>query len=86
MHVYAGEKSNEGKEKRKKVELSDVAKEIFKTRTKVNYSELTQLLMDAFDVRERTAKSYIRYMREYETLVQDKYNNYMWKNLTNEGK
>lgn len=86
MHVYAGEKSNEEKEKRKKVELSDVAKEIFKTRIKVNYSELVQLLMDAFDVRERTAKSYIKYMREYEILEQDKYNNYMWKNLTNEGK
>ena len=77
MHVYAGEKSNAEKEKRKKAELRDVANEIFKTRSKINYSELTQLLMNLFDVKERTARSYIKYMKDYEILVQDKYNNYI---------
>lgn len=82
MHVYAGEKSIEDKEKRKRTELSNITKEIFKSRKKVSYNDLTELIMDMLDVKERTAKSYIRYMKENEMLSQDSNNYYITGNIS----
>lgn len=82
MHVYAGEKSIEDKEKRKRTELSNITKEIFKLRKKVSYNDLTELIMDMLDVKERTAKSYIRYMKENEMLSQDSNNYYITGNIS----
>lgn len=82
MHVYAGEKSIEDKEKRKRTELSNITKEIFKSRKKVSYNDLTELIMDMLDVKERTAKSYIRYMKENEMLLQDSSNYYIIGNIS----
>ena len=80
--VYAGEKSIEDKEKRKRTELSNITKEIFKSRKKVSYNDLTELIMDMLDVKERTAKSYIRYMKENEMLSQDSNNYYITGNIS----
>ena len=82
MHVYAGEKSIEDKEKRKRTELSNITKEIFKSRKKISYNDLTELIMDMLDVKERTAKSYIRYMKENEMLSQDSSNYYIIGNVS----
>ena len=70
MHTYAGEKSTEETEKRKKQELIGIAKEIFRFRSRLNYAELVQTLMNIVDIKERTAKNYIRYMKEYEIIQQ----------------
>ena len=71
MHIYAGEKSVEDKEKRKKQDLINIAKEIFRDKNKFSYSELVDLLMATMDIKERTAKNYIKYMKEYKIIKQD---------------
>ena len=69
-------------EKLKCTELSNITKEIFKSRKKVSYNDLTELIMDMLDVKERTAKSYIRYMKENEMLLQDSSNYYIIGNIS----
>lgn len=76
MHVSAGEKSVEEKEKRKQDELSVILKDIFRNRRNISYMDLVNELVSAMDIKERTAKSYIRYMKENDMLKQDKFNNY----------
>lgn len=41
-----------------------VARDIFKRRSHLTYNDLCTELQTALDVKERTAKSYIRFMRE----------------------
>ena len=76
MHVAAGEKSMEEKEKRKQDELAAIIKDIFRNRKNISYTDLVNELITALDIKERTAKSYIRYMKENDMLKQDRYNNY----------
>ena len=76
MHVSAGEKSVEEKEKRKQSELSVILKDIFRYRRNISYMDLVNELVSAMDIKERTAKSYIRYMKDNDMLKQDNYNNY----------
>ena len=76
MHVAAGEKSMEEKEKRKQDELAAIIKDIFRNRKTISYTDLVNELITALDIKERTAKSYIRYMKENDMLKQDRYNNY----------
>lgn len=76
MHIYAGEKSVEEKEKRKQDELSSILKDIFRNRKKILYSDLVNELVTAMDIKDRTAKSYIRYMKDCGLLKQDSSNNY----------
>lgn len=64
MHVYRGEKPHKEKEKRKEAELTALAKEIFSTNKRLTYSEFSQEIELLMDVKERTAKSYIRFMSE----------------------
>lgn len=71
MHLYAGEKTKEDKEQRKENELFSVACEIFKRRSHLTYNDLCAELQTALDVKERTAKSYIRFMREKEIVIND---------------
>lgn len=71
MHVYAGEKTKKDKEQRKENELFSVAREIFKRRPHLTYNDLCTELQTALDVKERTAKSYIRFMREKEIVIND---------------
>mgnify|MGYP001747156311 CR=1 FL=1 len=63
MHVYRGEKSKEDKEKRKTDELIAVVKEAFRNSFKLTYQELCEVLMRKMEIKDRTAKKYIAYMR-----------------------
>ena len=60
MHVYKGEKPREEKEKRKERELVNVARDIFGRQTRITYIDLCEQLQQVLDIKERTAKSYIR--------------------------
>ena len=66
-----GEKPRQEKEKRKEKELEIVAKSIFSTRTHLTYMEISEKIQEIMDVKERTSKSYIRYMRDKEIIVND---------------
>jgi hypothetical protein len=71
MHLYVGEKPKEEKEKRKETELQGVARSIFSKQKFCTYVELCEQLQSALDVKERTAKSYIRFMREKGIIIKD---------------
>jgi hypothetical protein len=71
MHIYIGEKPREEKEKRKEKELAVVAREIFSSQKHLTYIDLCDRIQQAMDVKERTAKSYIKFMREKETIIKD---------------
>ena len=79
MHAYLGEKPKEEKDRRKEEELVAVARELFSRKRFIGYMELSEELQVAFEVKERTAKSYIRFMREKEIIVKspDSPNSYM---------
>ena len=76
MHVYRGEKSKEDKEKRKTEELIAVVKEAFRNSFKLTYQELCEVLMREMEIKDRTAKKYIAYMKEQRILAQDTNGNY----------
>ena len=76
MHVYRGEKSKEDKEKRKTDELIAVIKEAFRNTIKLTYQELCEVLMREMEIKDRTAKKYIAYMKEQRILIQDTSGNY----------
>ena len=76
MHVYRGEKSKEDKEKRKTDELIAVVKEAFRNSFKITYQELCEVLMREMEIKDRTAKKYIAYMKEQRILIQDTSGNY----------
>ncbi|SET26401.1 MULTISPECIES: bifunctional DNA primase/helicase [unclassified Prevotella] len=76
MHVYRGEKSKEDKEKRKTDELIAVIKEAFRNSFKLTYQELCEVLMREMEIKDRTAKKYIAYMKEQRILAQDTNGNY----------
>ena len=76
MHVYRGEKSKEDKERRKGDELIAVVKEIFLHTAKLSYKNLSELLIQEMEIKDRTAKRYIAYMREQGILSQDTAGNY----------
>lgn len=71
MHAYVGEKPKEEKEKRKENELIMVAKNIFNTQKHWIYIDLCEQIQNLLDVKERTAKSYIKFMREKEIILKD---------------
>ncbi len=76
MHVYRGEKSKEDKEKRKTDELIGVVREAFRKPLKLTYQELCEVLMREMEIKDRTAKKYIAYMKEQRILAQDTNGNY----------
>lgn len=71
MHVYLGEKPKEEKEKRKEDELVAVARDIFGRQNFITYVDLAEQIQAILDVKERTAKSYIKFMREKEIIMKD---------------
>ena len=87
MHIFAGEKPVEDKERRKRNDLINVAKEIFYTRKSLSYSELSELLCEMLDVKERTSKNYIQYMKsngiisQIRTIIILQVNSVIFKNL-----
>lgn len=86
MHVYLGEKPKEAKEKRKEDELLSVAKDVFDRQRFITYVDLSEQIQAILDVKERTAKSYIKFMREKEIIVKDPSNQsyYIIGNLNQE--
>ena len=76
MHVYRGEKSKEDKEKRETDELLLVIKSAFRTKLRLSYQELCEVLMREMEIKDRTAKKYIAYMKEQHILTQDTSGNY----------
>ena len=76
MHVYRGEKSKEDKDKRKSNELHAVIREAFHSATRLSYQQLCEILMRELDIKDRTAKKYIAYMKEQGILIQDSQGNY----------
>ena len=71
MPVYVGEKPRAEKEKRKERELADMAREAFARQDRYGYIELCELIQEMLEVKERTAKGYIRYMREKEIIEKE---------------
>lgn len=71
MPVYVGEKPRAEKEKRKEKELAEMAREAFTRQEKYGYIELCELIQETLEVKERTAKGYIRYMREKEIIEKE---------------
>lgn len=63
-HVYLGEKSKEDSDLRKTNELKDAATEIFKDKVIIPNQQLVQAVMEQMDVKERTARAYIKFMRD----------------------
>lgn len=78
MHLYLGEKSKVDKEDRKREELKRIVAEIFAQSPPMPYNELMQKIVESSGVSERTAKSYIKYMRENELIVKDVYNDSLY--------
>ena len=76
MHVYRGEKSKEDKDKRKSNELHAVVRGAFRSATRLSYQQLCDILMRELDIKDRTAKKYIAYMKEQGILIQDNQGNY----------
>jgi hypothetical protein len=71
MHAYIGDKPKEEKDKRKEMELSGVARTIFSKRRYCTYTDLCEQIQSILDVRERAAKSYIKFMRDREIILRD---------------
>jgi len=71
MHTYCGEKPKEEKEKRKENELIEVARNIFNHQKFATYVDLCEKIQELLDVKDRTAKSYIKFMREKEIILKD---------------
>ena len=76
MHIYRGEKSKEDKERRKADELIAAVKGIFLHTAKLAYKNLSEMLIQEMEIKDRTAKRYIAYMREQGILSQDAAGNY----------
>lgn len=79
MHIFAGEKTKEEKEKRKEVELANIARNIFSEQKRYTYTGLCEKIQNVMTVKDRTAKSYIKFMREKELIVKDSQNYYEFK-------
>jgi hypothetical protein len=71
MHAYLGEKPKEEKEKRKETELISVSKTIFANQRFCTYVDLCEQIQKLLDVKERTAKSYIKFMKDREIILRD---------------
>jgi NADH:ubiquinone oxidoreductase subunit E len=71
MHTYIGEKTKEEKEKRKRNELVSVARSIFSKQRYCTYVDLCEQIQTILDVKERTAKSYIKFMRDNQLILKD---------------
>ena len=63
-------------ERRKTDELLAVVKSAFRAKLKLSYQELCDVLMREMEIKDRTAKKYIAYMKEQRILSQDTSGNY----------
>ena len=79
MFVYMGTKSKEDKEKQKVADLRNIAVSIYEKADKLAYGEMVKAIVDTMEVQPRTAKEYIRYMREKAIIEQLSDNSYQLK-------
>lgn len=79
MHVFVGEKTKEEKEKRKEIELANIARTVFSQQKRYTYAGLCEKLQSTMAVKDRTAKNYIKFMREKGLIVKDSENTYELK-------
>jgi len=79
MFMYRGVKSKEDKERRKLRELRLLAVSLFKNIDSLAYSEMVAQVMQSVNVQERTAKEYIRYMRDNNIIEKTDGSNYQIK-------
>jgi len=71
MHTFIGEKPKEEKDKRKETELASVARTVFSSQRYVTHNNLCEQIQSILDIKERTAKSYIKFMREKDIILKD---------------
>ena len=64
MFVYMGVKAKEDKERQKINDLKSIAQGIFEKVDKLTYGEMVKAIVDAMEIQPRTAKDYIRTMRD----------------------
>ena len=64
MFVYMGVKSKEDKERQKINDLKSIAQGIFEKVDKLTYGEMVKAIVDATEIQPRTAKDYLRTMRD----------------------
>ena len=57
-------------------ELLLVIKSAFRSKLRLSYQELCEVLMCEMEIKDRTAKKYIAYMKELRILTQDTSGNY----------
>lgn len=70
MHVYGGEKSHKDKEQRKKLNLMRAIDEIFSNVEHITSKDLCDKIEAILDVSERTARSYIKYLKDNDLILQ----------------
>ncbi|WP_126652167.1 bifunctional DNA primase/helicase [Chryseobacterium aureum] len=76
MHVFVGEKTKEEKERRKEIELTNIARKMFSQQKRYTYAGLCEKIQNMMTVKDRTAKSYIKFMREKGLIIKDATNNF----------
>lgn len=79
MFIYKGVKSGGGKNGQKYSELKDTALKLFKNADSLYYTEMVDQIMDMMDVKERTAKDYLKYMRDNEIIEKSSGSKYQIK-------
>ena len=53
------------------MELVGVSRDVFGRQEHITYIDLCEQIQQILDVKERTAKSYIRFMRERDIIIKD---------------
>ena len=70
-HTYLGEKTKDATFDRKRNDLRAFAEDVFGQKDRYTYTELVDLMQNQLDIKERTAKSYIRFMKENEIIIRN---------------
>jgi 5S rRNA maturation endonuclease (ribonuclease M5) len=79
MFVFKGVKSGVGKTDQKYNELKGIARKLFRNAHSLMYTDMVRQIMDMMDVKERTAKDYVRYMRDKAIIEKSDGSNYQIK-------
>lgn len=79
MHISAGKKSEEDKSRRKREELTVLARTLFSEQSFVSYKELTDYIISQTAVADRTAKDYIGFMLKNQIITKEATNRYSFK-------
>ncbi|MDO4228980.1 MAG: bifunctional DNA primase/helicase [Capnocytophaga sp.] len=69
MHRYCGQRNNTSKQKDKTTALATLISPLFKKKTSWHFSDLCKEIQEITGVTQRTAKTYIRNLKEKEILI-----------------